>query len=367
MKFTILYVLTAGACILMVNVALGQTDPSGVEREAMLTIVPVYQTWSLGDDRTMSEFTTVFSYYQPIGQSTGLTLRAAPASTSGDPQSMSGFTDSQVRLTHTFSGARLVLSLGLNLPTGKKELTDDEFATSMILSSQAFSWRAPGFGQGFNVQPGVVWAVPAGEDVVLGVGATYHRKGSFSAIKAYDDFDPGDEFSMTAGADFRLAEATNLSFDMLLTFYGADKLGSEVVFRSGNKAVLSGHFAKALGRDELSLLARYRSKGKGEVGFAGVLTAENQATEPDQFELHGQYALFLGSRLTLTFGLQGKFHSETPAEFSGAQMFGIFAATEISLSRSITAAPRLHYQTGSLKGERSVDGFEAGMSLRVGL
>ncbi|MFN0157649.1 MAG: hypothetical protein ACKVRP_06195 [Bacteroidota bacterium] len=362
--------ITACVFIMMVfgmagPAALAQAEPGGDERQTVLSITPVFQSWSLGDETTMSEFTTVLALSQPIGSSTNVTLRASAASTGGDPARLSGLNDLQIRATHSLEAARLVLSLGLNIPTGKTELTVEEFATSMLLSSPALSWSVPGFGQGFNAQPGAVWAIPFSENVVGGIGVAYHYKGAFTTIKGYEEFDPGDEIAITGGMDFQLAEATNLSADVLFTMYGSDKLGSEEVFKAGEKIVVGAQFNKALGQNELTILGRYRTRGKGEVGFARTLVSADEASEPNQVDILGQYSVFINKQLKIRFGIEGKVQSETPADLSAATLFGARVAPEVSLSRTITANPWIRYQTGTVKGDRSISGIEGGVGLRV--
>jgi len=359
-----------GATLLMLLCTAGQivhaqVDSRSGDRQSVLSIGPVFHSWSLGDDITMSQFTTIIALTQPIGSSTSLTLRASPSSTGGDPARLSGVTDMQVRATHALEEARLVLSLGVNIPTGKTELTGEEFASSMILSSPALSWSAPGFGQGFNIQPGVVWAIPFSERFVGGLGLAYHYKGKFKAIEGYDELDPGDEIAITGGVDVQLAEATNLSTDVLFTMYGSDKLGSEEVFKAGGKVVATAQFSKGIGQDELTILARYRTRGKGEVGFAGLLSSVDQQTEPDQFDGYAQYALFVSDRLRIQFAIGARLQSETATELSGASLFGARVSPDFRLSRSFSVAPWVHYQAGTAKNDRSIRGIEAGLGVRI--
>lgn len=359
-----------GAALFMVLVTAGQfvqaqVDSRSGDHRSVLSIVPVFHSWSLGDDMTMSQFTTIIALSQPIGNSSSLTLRASPSSTGGDPTRLSGLTDMQVRATHALEEVRLVLSLGVNLPTGKTELTGEEFASSMILSSPALSWSAPGFGQGLNLQPGVVWAIPFGETVVGGLGFAYHYKGAFKAIKEYEEFDPGDEIAATGGVDVQLAEATNVSADVLFSLYGADKLGSDEVFKAGGKVVATMQFSKGIGQDELAILVRYRTRGKSEVGFAGSLVSAEQEMEPNQVDVHVQYGLFMSDQLRIHVAVGAKLQSETPAELSGASLFGARVSPDFTLSRSFGVAPWVRYQAGTAKTDRSIKGIDAGLGMRV--
>lgn len=365
-------ILSYGRQILLLSILITmgsslRAQPGSEGLQTTISVMPMYQSWSVGDTLTVSQFTTLVSLQQPIGDATGITLRAMPATTGGDPARLSGVADMQLGMSHSLTDARLAFSLSVNLPTGKKELTSEEFATSLLLSTPGLSWHTPSFGQGFNLQGGVVWAIPFTEDFVGGLGVAYQYKGGYTALRDYDEFDPGDEVSITGGIDIQLAEATNFSTDILFTRYGSDKLGPDEVFHAGSKVVVSAQFAKALGPNGLKILARYRTKGKGEVAFAGGLVAEDEKTEPDQLEFLGTYSLFLSDRFTVSFGIDGKVHSETPAVMSGVKLIGVHVSPEIKLSSASSLMVQGRYLTGSARNDLSLSGVEAGVGVRFGL
>lgn len=93
-----------------------------------------------------------------------MTLRGSQATASGDNiQTINGITDTQLSFSYHFEPVNLIFNLGLNLPSGKKRFTSEEFQTSSLISTNIFNFKVPGFGQGLNISPGLTWAFPVNE------------------------------------------------------------------------------------------------------------------------------------------------------------------------------------------------------------
>ncbi|MFB3105756.1 MAG: hypothetical protein ACE1ZA_12665, partial [Pseudomonadales bacterium] len=153
---------------------------SSQQQPVRISIGALYQSYT-ENDSSLSEVSIPLAISIPIGRNLGVSLIASQASASGDNvESLSGVSDVQVGLSYyqKIGQGSVVVSLGVNLPSGKRELTQDEFETSIFLSQHFFNFRVPGFGQGFNISPGVIMAFPVSENAVFGVGASYQIKGS---------------------------------------------------------------------------------------------------------------------------------------------------------------------------------------------
>ncbi|MBL0176895.1 MAG: hypothetical protein IPP94_16815 [Ignavibacteria bacterium] len=338
-----------------------------ISQRGSLAIMPLYQTWKLGSSESFSEFGTDVSLYVPVLREAAVTLRNAPVMTSGaGVEKISGFTDTQIGALYHLEDQHLLFSIGVNLPTGKRELTREEFLSNVLLSTPALNMQVTQFGQGLNINPGVLWSISGGESAAFGLGVTYHYKGAFTPLKNSGDYDPGDEILATAGMDISVAEATNLSVDVIFTHYGKDVFEGEDVYAPGNKVVGGVQFMKYFGNDRLIVAGRYRSYGKGETPFAGVLKPTLAKSEPDNFELLGAYALRVSDAFTVTFTAEGRYFQETTAPVSGLRIGGLGVMPEFWLSRSIKLPLRFKVQAGTMKGGESVLGLEAGMGLQFG-
>jgi hypothetical protein len=303
--------------------------------------------------------------YAPLSRVASLSIRTAGGGSSGDVTKLSGLADGQVTVNYHLERANVVLSLGVNLPSGKKKLTQEEFETSGLISNTIFHLQIPGFGSGFGIDPGVIWAVPVSEEFVLGLGASYQYKGKFQPLEEFGDYDPGDEILVTGGCDVKVGEGAAFSLDAVFTTYGKDKLDGEEVFAAGNNVVVNAQFRKQFTVDELWLLARYRSRGKAQMQLGNIFVPEDEKTEPDQVEISGSYTIGISNRFSLSILAEGRFHQKTPADFSGVSLVGIGLAPALKLSDNLSVSARFKFLTGKTKDDKTLTGTEAGIGIVV--
>jgi hypothetical protein len=328
-------------------------------------LFPVFQRWSVQDGDAFSETSVAVSLYQPVGKQTTISLRGAGATAGGDITTLSGLTDAQIGIQHQLQNQHLVFNLGVNLPSGHKELTSDEFRTSLLLSKRPFDMRTPNFGTGLNINPGIIWALQVSENVVLGFGGSYQYKGTFKPLEGLGDYKPGDELLFTTGIDIAPGNSETVSADAIFTMYGRDKLDGNEVFASGSKVVANLQYRKYYGYDQLWFLARYRTKAKNEFAVGNSFVAEPEKTDPDDFDLFGSYTIWFSETFSMGILAEGRFYQETPVSFSGINLFGIGATPTFSASSAIRFPARLKFQFGSLKGGKTVSGIELGVGIEV--
>ncbi len=345
--------------------ALAQEDAYIINQQGSITIMPYYQRWSVRDNFDFSEFSTSVSLYVPAGREWSLLLRGLPASVNGDVTRLSAFTDTQLGLSYHVENPDIVFTLGVNLPTGKKELTQDEFGTSIILSNSVFNLQVPNFGQGLNISPGLVYATPLSDDLVLGLGISYQYKGSYKTLANYDDYNPGDEVVVTGGFDVRLEEATNLSADIVVTTYGTDKLGSDDVLSPSTKIAVNAQLLKGLGSDMLTLFGQFLLKGTSKFTVGNLMIDEVDKIEPNRFDLQGRYAARLSERFIMALIVEGRLYESTEVNFAGKNMFGVGFDSDILLSKSLTLPVKMKYQTGALKDGTTLSSVSGGVGLMV--
>ena len=349
----------------MVWQSTAQTERYIISQQASLRIVPRYQRWSQQGTMAFSEVSTGILLYYPLARTLGVSVSGSPASASGDITRLDGMSDMQVGVRYHVEGPDLVFTLGVNLPTGKKELTLDEFQTSVLLSSSIFNMQTPNFGQGLNVNPGVIWALPITEDFVAGVGVSYQYKGTLKPLQGIGEYDPGDEIALTGGFDWRVVEAGSLSGDVVFTSYGTDKLGGNEVFASGNRVLSILQFNEAFGSDELRILARFRSRAKSSLAIGGVLVKEEDKIEPDQYQVQASYLFRLNDQVSARLIGEGNFFQTTQAALSGARLAGIGLAPQITISSSLSLPLAMEYQFGRLKDDERLTGIEVSAGLIV--
>jgi hypothetical protein len=335
-----------------------------INQQRFVRIMPVYQRWAIASDSTFSELSIPVMIYLPVRYNWSVSFSGSQAAVKGDNfADLSGLTDAQLATSYHLEKANLLLNLGINLPSGKGELTLPQLTTSAVLSSNVFQFQVPNFGQGLNISPSVTWAAPVRENFVLGLGASYQYKGKFTPLANSSlDYDPGDEMLLTGGFDARLSTTATLTGDLIFTFYMTDKINGGEIFGPGNKLVANLQFRQYFGFDELALLARYRSRAKNDLVVNGVLTPENVKTNPNQMEFSGHYRRRFSRRFSARFITEGRFYQNTPA-FEGVNLFGAGLAPSLALAENFQLLAQLKYQTGSFKEGASLSGLEAGLGM----
>lgn len=364
MEHKMKYIISSFILLFLISNIFATNDANIISQSRLIKIMPLYQTWTSDNMTLVSEISIPVFIYMPFGRNMSLSLRGGQATASGDfITNLSGLTDTQLSTSYHLESYNLVLNLGANLPSGKKELNFNEFNTSSFLSLNYFNFLTPNFGQGLNLSPGITWAYPLNDNFVLGLGVSYQMKGKFKPIEGMvADYKPGDEILFTGGIDIRMGEIINLSADLIYITYGSDEISNKEVFASGDMILANVQFRQYLNYNELLLFARYRSKGKNSLAVAGALVPEPQKTTPNQIEIIGNYRYRFTQNIYANVLAEGRFYLKTPV-FPGLQIFGFGATSEIKLFSGLTLSPRVKYLIGKFKTGSSITGLEGGLGL----
>ncbi len=338
-----------------------EDDADVISLRGSFQLMPVYQHWSL-DSTGISEASTIVSFYQPISNQASISMRGAFASASGDVASLNGATDIQVAGSYYLETSNMIFSLALGIPVGKKKLIADEFMTSILLASNTFRFPVSQFGTGFNASPGVVWALPVSDNVVMGLGATYQYRGTFQPLADLGTFDPGDEILGTAGIDLRLDETSNFSADIVYTHFGKDLMDGKEIYISGDKVLAAIQYKKYFGFNSLFIGATFRSKGKSEIALGTLL---EERLEPNQAEVFGTYTARFSEAFFMQFSVEGRFFQESSVPFSGYRMIGAGVMPEFSVSENVSIPLRFKFTSGTGKKDETITGVEAGLGLVI--
>lgn len=317
---------------------------------------PTYQQYT-DDGRQISELSLPVFAVVPLGRNLRVSLLTSLATAGGDQlTALSGLNDAQLSLSYTrrISLGSLVFNLGVNAPTGKQTLSAGEFETMRRLSQDFYRFRVPSLGQGLNVSPGLTWAFPLNDDLMLGLGAAYQFRGSYTPRSGVESsYDPGNEFLLTGGADLRLSPNTALSGDLTYTLYGDDEREGEPTYEVGNKLTATVQLLSTFGFNELRLVGRYRSRGKSTI----PTVQEAQQTTPNAGLLLGSYRMQITERFYLQTQLAGRYYGETRAFPDPKTLAELTLAPELQLGSSVRLSGRAGYTVGSFSG------LEAGLGM----
>lgn len=161
---------------------------------------------------------------------------------SGNPvtveSTLNGMTDTQLRANYTMGADLVVLTAGLNIPTGSATLKPEEFDAATRIGSDFLTFPVSGFGSGFGLTGGVAVARPFGA-WNLGVGASLRHAGEYEPFQdaggTATKFQPGAEIRARVGADHPFGTG-RVSLGFTYSKFGDDRANA-AVYNTGNRYV----------------------------------------------------------------------------------------------------------------------------------
>jgi len=215
----------------------------------------------------------------PVGNRFYLTISHTPGvSWRFEEQNIYGLSDTWIQGTGVFLGKKLMINLGIGLPTGKTRLDSTQFELTKQLSKNFYRFRLPQYGQGMGVKGGMAVAFPVKEGIVVGLGGQYIYRTAYHPVK-YEygrdlglDAEPwdkeyrsGDEVSGHLGVDFQIGENMKVMLDGMYTYYWRDLLEGTEIYGSGDKLSLNLGFFYRFNEKYLWSHFVYRHRGKNEL------------------------------------------------------------------------------------------------------
>ena len=217
------------------------------------TLTPMYEAWSFGDGvgqpdqfgnegvrvTRASQFSVPLGVIVPIGErwtvdvsgayASGDVELAAPDDALGvDGYALSGVSDVKLRATGQLFGDGLVLTVGVNAPTGKTSLGGAELAALRVLAAPALGFQTPALGAGPGGTTGLVFARQVA-GWAWALGASYEIRGTYAPVAALTagapspDFQPGGALHLSLGTDGLLGQH-GMTLNLAADVYGRDRL-----------------------------------------------------------------------------------------------------------------------------------------------
>ena len=239
---------------------------------------------------------------------------------------MSGLTDTQIRANYTFGQDFVVLTLGVNAPTGSATVEPEELEAATRIGSDFLMFPISGFGSGFGVTGGVAVARSVGSWNV-GFGASIRHSGEYEPFRDASGtalkFQPGPEYRARFGVDHPFGTG-QISLGFTFSQYGDDK-SNALTFNTGNRYIGQFSMSNSLRQNvdySFAVWNMFRTSGtlinqspsprgnitNAMIGFA-VRTAGNLSVEPGietrVWTQHGSKASYLstfGSRVAVNRG-----------------------------------------------------------------
>jgi len=330
----------------------------------------VYSHWSLkGDGETtkIDQLTIPLRSFVPIRENLEALFYVASSTNSledvNTDYSLSGLGDVRLQVNQSFNDDKMLLSVGLNLPTGKKKINPNEgpFVLQM-LSQNYLTFPMRRFGEGFGFNMLVGGAQMIGE-LRCGAGLMYQFNGKYEPYQGVDKYDPGDFVSLNAGADWQ-ANKTTVAADAILTTYTSDKLDDRKVFKQSTQL-------------DLHLQARHGNKDFSLHGSIGYLwrgrntlysTDEKLKIFGNEFLLSGSLTRRFQQDWYVTPSAELKLIAANDEDFGNSTIFGLGGALGREINEQISGNVGFKYFTGNAdSGNIDLSGFQLTASLTANL
>ena len=296
----------------------------------------------------------------------------------GESRSLSGVTDLRFRLTGPLIGDALQFSLGVNAPTGNRELSLEQNDVLRVVAAPALGAQVAVPGVGFGGTVGLIGARLSG-NWALALGASVEHRGTYSPLDAViaggsarTELAPGGAVHLSFGADGPMG-AHRLTFGVSGDLYASDEVSS--ITSSGTRTDTyrlgpTGLVTLALqvggtGFRELTIRVsdRYRS------AFSDAAGAAIEGSSGNYFESGISGLLGREGGVAVLLGIDARLHSGLPVDkgFIGAGLTAGGATIGLSLPMGgVEWRPTFRYSQGNLKTGRittKMSSITAGLSL----
>jgi hypothetical protein len=273
---------------------------------------------------------------------------SAPAVAS---QTLSGLTDTQLRGSYSLNDGAVIITLGMNLPTGKATVPGGTANLAGLLGTDLLGFPVPIYGSGFAFTGGVAVARPMG-DWNVGGGLSVRAASAFApSADTSARFTPGTEFRGTLGAD-RALGAGRLALGATFSANGSQQYAAQPV-TSGSRIVLQGGYLTPLGDGKRELFVS---------GWSMIIGAGNFNAKPidGQNITSAQVALgFHVGSATIEPNIEGRFWNAGTAGSGTISFIGL--RTRIPAGK-VLIFPGASFGFGSLKSQVGATNIDAGFS-----
>lgn len=270
---------------------------------------------------------------------------------------MSGLTDVQLRANYAFGQDFVVVTAGVNLPTGSATLEDEEFEAATRIGSDFLLFPISGFGSGLGFTGGVAVARPLGT-WNFGVGASIRQSSEYEPFRDASGtplkFTPGPEYRVRLGVDHPFGTG-QVALGLTFSQYGDDK-SNAATFSSGNRYIGQLSMSNSL-RESLdySLVVwnMFRSSG----------TLIDQSPSPSGNITNALMGLAIrAGAVSIEPSVEGRVWTQDGSDMSWMSTLG----TRFNISRGVwSVVPGVYYSLGAMESA-SLSGLRGSLGIRIG-
>ena len=319
-------------------------------------------------NETITEFTAPIFIVIPVSSSLSFDVGTAYATARVTPNgggteqtsTVSGLTDTQIRANWSFGTDFVVLTAGLNIPTGHETAQDAEQLAAFRIGNDFLAFPISNMGTGFGATGGIAIARPIGS-WNLGFGGSLRQSSSYepfvSNTSARPRFQPGNEYKARLGLDHPLGTG-RFAFGFTYSKFGNDDIGGSI-YNTGDRYIAQVGFNNSLGGANVLVNAwnLYRRSGT-------IFTGEHTGPENIANILVGLGFRAINGVIEPSVELRN-----WTQENLSTSMLGTFALRYNVDAGGFAITPSAGYTLGkfaSVDGSADLSGFRAALAVRLG-
>jgi hypothetical protein len=235
--------------------------------------------------QTISEFALPIFVVVPISRAFNVDVGTSYTSArvennggAGGTSTISGLTDTQIRANLNLGVDFVVLTAGVNLPTGRSTASPEEQLAALQMGNDFLALPISNMGTGFGATAGLAVARPLGEWNV-GFGASLRRS---SAYEPFEDnaggrprFQPGNEYRARLGVDHAFGTG-RFALGMIYSRFADDELAGSL-YNTGDRYITQLGFNNSIGPADLVVAGWNLFRSQGTIFTGGTSARENIA------------------------------------------------------------------------------------------
>jgi hypothetical protein len=319
-------------------------------------------------NETISEFTTPIFVLIPVSSTFSFDVGTAYATARVQPNgagsaqtsTVSGLTDTQIRANLSLGTDFVVLTAGLNIPTGHETATQAEQLAAFRIGNDFLAFPISNMGTGFGATGGIAIARPIGS-WNLGFGGSLRQSSSYEPFVANTStkprFQPGNEYRARLGLDHALGTG-RFAVGFTYSKFGNDDIGGSI-YNTGDRYVGQIGFNNSIGAANVLVNAwdLYRRSGT-------IFTGERTGPENIANVLVGVGIHTMSGVLEPSVELR----NWTQQDLS-TSMLGTFGVRYSIDAGGYSITPSAGYAVGkfaAVGGSADLSGFRAALAVRFG-
>ncbi len=341
----------------------------------------IFQSWTIDNDLSGEEFDLSQWYFPvyafvPVYENTEIHFSTATAGSNTDSTgsdiSLTGMNDTRLSVLRSLYEDKVLIGAGLNLPTGKTTLDQDETTLGNLLTSDFLSIPAKRYGEGF----GIYFEGAFAEKISIysfGLGFGYLLNSSYSPVDDVDSYNPGNRFVVAANGAIG-HEYGNVYSYIRYNHFGVAVQDDVDIYRMGAITEISIGSNVLYQAFRLHGGIRVLLRAPDERLVEGDLVEFEENNNGSEFRFFSDFGYDLRGIGVVSILLDYKLVSansfdEQPEFYEGkATLFGIGASFERVLSEHAAVEGRVKSYSGSADdGNVDLSGLELGLMLRLSL